>query len=239
MKDLTNTFGNLYHPVKALLVMQKNDNSRQSDYYIESYDMDRQGCPINGHPLSVKESNALAKALQVNEKKSQSFLVPQGLMPKNILHLTSSSTGYAVWHTPAQRMKLLFSENLGIPSGMVSIPALVWKAGRNGLGIYALQEEVLSVNTPLFNAPFFNIYPDGRVCMGNVQVRIPKDCGLEQFITLWQDYFFNSYFSHLLQGQQPVKGNIIQLWQNLTATQEPFPTDVLTATRYQIKNLIP
>ena len=238
MKDLTNTFGNLYQPVKALLILQKAGQSHQSDFYIESYDMDGQGCPINGHPLSITDSNSLAKALLVNEKKSQGFLNSKGLLPANVLYINSSSNGFAIWTTPPKSIKLLFTENLDIKSGTAHIPALVWKAGKNSLQVFALNEETLSENTPLCHAPFFNIYADGRVCMGNVHVRIPKECGLEQFMDLWQDYFFNSYFSHLFQGHQPVNGNIVQLWQHLTATQEPFPTDLLITNRFQIKNLI-
>jgi PRTRC genetic system protein B len=238
MKELTGTFGELYQPVKALLFLQKTGNGHQSDFYIESYDMDSEGCPINGHPLSVKESNQLAKALQVNEKKAQGFLNPKGLMPLNILTINSSLCGFAVWHTPPQQIKLLFIENLGIPSALAHIPAMVWKAGKNSIQVFAVTETNLTESTPLCHAPFFNVYADGRVCMGNVKISIPKDCGLEQFTELWQNYFFNSYFSHLFGGHQPVKGNIIQLWQHLTNTGEQFPTDVLIPNKSQIKHLI-
>jgi len=238
MKDFTGTFGNLYEPVKALVILRRTGEGHQSDYYIESYDMDEQGCPINGHPLSVKESSQLAKALEVTEKKAQGFLTPKGLMPACVLHLNSGSEGYALWHTPPQTVKLLFTENLGIPSGNAPVPALVWKAGKGSLQIFAVTDGTLTECTPLYHAPFFNLYSDGKVCMGNVRIRIPADCGLEQFIELWQDYFFNSFFSHMIGGHEPVKGNIVQLWQSLTAGAEFFPTDLLNPTKYQIKNLI-
>lgn len=238
MKELTGTFGNLYEPVKALIILCKTGEGHQSDYYIESYDMDEQGCPINGHPLSVRESNNLAKALQVNEKKAQGFLTPKGLMPSNVLHLNSGADGYVIWHTPPQAVKLLFTENLGIPSALANIPALVWKAGKGSLQVFAVVDAVFQESTPLYYAPFFNLYNDGRVCMGNVRIRIPNDCGLEHFMELWQDCFLNSYFSHLIGGHEPVKGNIVQLWQQLAATEEPFPNDVLNVSKYQLKNLI-
>lgn len=238
MKDLTNSFGNLYQPVKALLILQKTGDGDQPDFYIESYDMDIRGCPINGHPLSVRESHALAKALQVNEEKQHGFLNPKGLIPANVLSINSSSEGFAIWHTPPKLVRLLFTDNLDIGSGTAGVPGLVWKAGRNSLQVFAISEDAMTESTPLYHAPFFNVYPDGRVCMGNVPVHIPKDCGLEQFIALWQDYFFNSYFSHLFQGHQPVSGNIVQLWGRLTLTQEPFPTEVLLKNSVQLKDLI-
>jgi PRTRC genetic system protein B len=237
MKELTGTFGNLYEPFKALLILRRTGDDYQSDYYIESYDMDENGCPINGHPLSVRESNTLGKALQVNEQKKQGYLIPKGLMPANVLHLDSSADGYAIWHTPPRFVRLLFTENLRIPSGKAHIPALVWKAGRGGLQLFAVTDTVFQETTALSYAPFFNLYHDGRVCMGNVRIRIPGDCGLEQFMEHWQEYFFNSYFSHLIGGHQPTKINIVQLWQHLTATAEPFPADVLNPSPYQLKNL--
>jgi len=238
MKELTGTFGNLYEPIKALVILRRTGESHQFDFYVESYDMDDRGCPINGHPLTNKESNKLAKALQVNEKKAQGFLTSKGLMPSNVLYLNSGMDGYVIWHTPPQSVKLLFTENLGIPCGMASVPALIWKAGKGSLQIFAVDTSAFQETTPLYHAPFFNLYHDGRVCMGNVRIRIPNDCGLEQFMELWQDYFFNSYFSHLIGGHEPIKTNIVQLWQQLTATAEPFPTEVLNPTKYQLKNLI-
>jgi PRTRC genetic system protein B len=238
MKELTGTFGHLYEPFKALVILRRIGESHQSDFYVESYDMDERGCPINGHPLTNKESNKLAKALQVNEKKSQGFLTPKGLIPSNVLHLNSGAGGYVIWHTQPQAVKLLFTENLRIPSGMASVPALIWKAGKSSLQIFAVDTLAFEETTPLYYAPFFNLYNDGRVCMGNVRIRIPNDCGLEQFMKLWQDYFFNSYFSHLIGGHEPIKTNIVQLWQQLATTAEPFPTEVLNPTKYQLKNLI-
>lgn len=238
MKDLTNSFGSLFHPVKALLIYQKSQNRVQHDYYLESFDIDKQGSPFNAHPLSVSEAGKLAKALQAREEKALGFLNPEGLLPANLLYLKCNNDGYAVWHTPPQKMKLLFTSSLGIPSGHACLPALVWRAGKNSLQIFAVRENAFSEGTPLCHAPFFNVYEDGRVCMGNVQIRIPKDCGLEQFMELWQDYFFNSYFSHLFESHQPVKGNIVQLWQNLLATGEDFPSAILIENRLQLNHLI-
>jgi hypothetical protein len=85
MKDLTNNFGSLYHPVKALILFNCKDNQNQTSTYVESYDMDKGGCLINGHPLSVKEANALAKSLLIAEKKQRNFLNPKGILSPDVL----------------------------------------------------------------------------------------------------------------------------------------------------------
>lgn len=238
MTNLTNNFGTLYHPVKALLIYERKNDYNQNTTYVESYDMDKDGYPINGHPLSVKEANNLAKSLLIAEKRQRNFLNPKGLLNPDVVFLKTGNDGFAIWHTPAQNAKLLFTESLDIPCGEANIPALLWKAGKNSLSIFAVQDERINAGSLLYHAPFFNVYADGRVCMGNVAVKIPGDCGLETFMALWQDYFFNSYFSHLFGQHVPVKGNIVQLWQNLIHKKEPFPKECLIPNHISIHKLI-
>jgi PRTRC genetic system protein B len=239
MNNITNSFGTLYHPVKALLLYQRSGGQNEATNYVESYDMDKDGCPINGHPLSVKEANALAKSLLIAEKKQRNFLNPKDLLSRDVIFLKTGNDGFALWRTPARQVKLLFTESLDIPCGEANVPALLWKAGKTHLSIFAILDEDVDGNTPLYHAPFFNVYADGKVCMGNVPVKIPNDCALEDFIRLWQEYFFNSYFSHLFGGHLPVKGNIVQLWQKLVKSNKPFPTDKLIPNNIPINKLIP
>lgn len=237
MSELTHRFGQLYHPVKALLIYCKQQQDCPDDYYIESYDLDTAGSPINGHPLSLKESRSMAKALQTAERKTQGFLNPKGRMPQNIVYLKTGTDGFAVWHTPARKAALLFTENLHISSGEAHLPAMLWKASRKTLQVFALKGEALEENTLLHHAPFFNVYADGRVCLGNIGIRIPASCALEQFTGLWEDCFFGSYFSHLMPGHLPAKSNLVQLWQELRASGAAFPEQLLIQNGYTLDHL--
>ncbi|MDI5950316.1 PRTRC system protein B [Flavobacterium yafengii] len=237
MKDITATFGTLYHPVKAFVVYQKNTSDKS--IYVEAYDMDKNGYPLNAHPLSVHESTNLANTLDTSEELKRNFLKPSGLLPKNILYLNPDQNGYAIWHTPAQKVDLFFVEALCIPNGRASLPPLLWKASKNTLWIFAMDSDAgINELTILSHAPFFNLYQDGRVCMGTVSVNIKADCLLEEFIALWQQYFFNSYFSHLIGDKSPVKGNIIQLWQGLVGSKKQFPIKSLIKNGLTIKKLL-
>jgi PRTRC genetic system protein B len=239
MNNITNDFGTLYLPVKALLLFQRRDGHQQPTSYVESYDMDKDGCPINGHPLSVKEANALAKSLLIAEKKQRNFLNPKGLLSSDVAFLKTGNDGFAIWRTPPQQIKLLFTDSLDIPCGDASVPALLWKAGKSNLSIFAIMNESVNGDTLLYHAPFFNVYADGKVCMGNVPVKIPNDCCLEDFMHRWQEYFYNSYFSHLFGGHTPVKGNVVQLWQKLIKNKKPFPNDKLIPNNISVNKLIP
>lgn len=237
MKDITKSFGSLYHPFKAIVLYKERDGDKR--VYAESYDMSSEGCPMNAHPLSVQEGIALAKALDTGGEREQGFLQSSGLLPPNLIYLKQGSMGYAIWQTSAMRTRLLFKPELGIASGIAAIPALLWRADREHLYIYALKKGTAwSMDTPLYHAPFFNVHPNGSVCMGTVHIDIAATCSLEQLMQQWQDYFFNSYFSHLIQQNSPVKGNVIQLWQSLVGSKKVFPQSLLLKNGMTIKNLI-
>lgn len=237
MKNITKLFEQVYEPKKILVVYE--DNCQENNYLIEAFDVDAAGCPINAHPLSIQESADLATALNSGNELNNSFLRPKGLLPDNLLYINPDTLGYAIWYSPPKIANLLFSGELKIPSGKVAIPGLIWKADKTNLSLFAYQGAAKpTLNTPLYYAPFFNIYESGKVCMGTVNIQIPAGCHLEEFIQLWEGYFFGSYFSHLLHDRSPVKGNIIQLWQSIFKTGKAFPVNMLLKTKQILKNIL-
>jgi len=225
----------LYKPSAALVVFTANGVASP---YIEYYEMDGSGCPVNPHPLSVQEAQSLAKALDTREQAGKAFLRPEGLLPNNLLHINPSAQGSVVWYTPPQQQKLYFVESLGIESGYAALPALVWRADKKNLQIFAIKcKSKPKAETPLYNAPFFNLYRNGNVCMGSVDVHIRRAATLEEFIAAWQGYFFGSYFSHHIDSHNPVAQNLISLYKDLMETKNPFPCDALTKTTLTVKNL--
>jgi PRTRC genetic system protein B len=207
--------------------------------YVEHFDMDRNGTPVNAHPLTVKEANVLAKALQTDEEKSKAFLKPKGILPTNILHINPSEKGTVLWYTKAQQRKLYFVNGLGIPCGTAQVPPMLWFANKNTLAVFALATDRRPTEkTPLHYAPFFNIYEDGKVCMGTVTIDIKKSASVEEFVLAWESYFFNSYFSHLLGSHSPINGNCVNVWKDLIGTDKPFPKEVLKKNSKTLKNLL-
>lgn len=235
MKDITQNYTDLYHPFSALVFYQSKE--RKSDVYVEHFDMDKGGNPINAHPLTLREAAKLSKALKITEQK-ESFLKPSGLLGNHILHLDAVE-GKAIWFTRAQKRELYFTEDLGIPKGKASVPAMLWVADRNTLSVFALlSNRRPSFKTPLYHAPFFNVNAEGKVCMGTVDIQIKKTASLEEFTTKWEGYFFYSFFSHLMEDHNPVKGNCVSLWDSLIQSGGEFPKDVLTKTRTTLKKLL-
>lgn len=239
MKDITQDFGTLYFPISALVFYQKDDSNKET--YVEHFDMDKNGNPINAHPLTDIEANTLVKALSTKNKKekSQDFLKPKGILPINILRINPSENGSVLWYTKSMKRQLFFTENLEISNGRAKVPAMLWLANKRSLKIFAISSNQRPTDkTPLFYAPFFNVYENGNVCMGTVDVHIQNSTSLEEFIKKWEDYFFNSYFSHLMNEHNPIKGNCVNLWKSLINVDKPFPKDVLKKASRTLKNLI-
>ena len=237
MNDITQNFGTLYYPKSALVFYETAGT--ETDMYVEHFDMDSNGNPINAHPLTVKEAKLLAKSLQTDEEKSKAFLKPNGILPTNILHINpSNDKGLVLWYTKAQQRQMYFVDSLGIPNGTAQVPSMLWLANKNSLAVFALANNRRPTEkTPLYYAPFFNIYEKGNVCMGTVSVDIKNSASVEEFTQAWEDYFFNSYFSHSLSANL-TKKNIVSLWKDLIGTDKPFPKEVLKKNNKTLKNLL-
>lgn len=241
MRNVTESFQKTHHPEKALLIYRQR--GRHHGTYIEAFDIEQQtGKPINAHPLSEAELDSLAKALKKKakgKKQSGAFLSCGGMLPQNVLFLNTVFPGKLIWHTPAQKRQLYFKKDLTLTDGMYPIPPLLWCASADSLHLYALTNgKRPAPKTALQYAPFFNVSESGSVCMGSAVVNIAKTSSIEAFIQCWQEAFFNSYFSHLNGSHQPVEGNIIQLWQSLLDSKEPFPTGRLNPAGSTLDKLI-
>ncbi|WDT67983.1 PRTRC system protein B [Cloacibacterium sp. TD35] len=239
MKDITQDFGKLYHPTSALVFFQTNERIKET--YVEYFDMDKNGNPINAHPLTEKEAKTLVKALntKTQKEKNKDFLKPKGILPTNILQINPSENGSVLWFTKSRKQQLYFTENLEISNGRAEVPAMLWFANKRSLKIFALSSNQRPTEkTPLFYAPFFNVYENGNVCMGTVDVHIQNSTSLEEYIKNWENYFFNSYFSHLMNEHNPVKGNCVNLWKSLINVDKPFPKETLKKANRTLKSLI-
>jgi PRTRC genetic system protein B len=236
MKDITENFGTLYHPKSALVFYQTKGTN--SDKYVEYFDMDKKGNPINAHPLTLREANQLAKALKTAKEWKEPGMKSKGIMGDTILHLDPIKNK-VIWFTKSMQRELCFTENLGISKGMANLPPMLWIANKTSLAVFALgTNRRPTEKTKLYNAPFFNVYENGNVCMGTVDVQIKKTVFLEEFTSTWEGYFFNSHFSHLMPDYNPIKGNCVTLWESLINTNKVFPKEVLQKSAKTLKNLL-
>ncbi|KKO89184.1 PRTRC system protein B [Sphingobacterium sp. Ag1] len=235
MEDITNSFEKYFYPSCALVFYQSEKG--YNDTYIEYNDIDRNGSPINAHPLTLLEAKKLAESLYTDEEKGR-LLKSDGLLPSNILSFDAQKAKI-IWFTKAQKRQLYFSENLGIVSGRAYVPAMIWKADREALSVFALSSDRRpTTNSGIYHAPFFNIYQSGNVCLGTVDIQLREINTVTAFTNLWESYFFNSYFTHLMSGHNPVDGNCVVLWNDLVDSDKEFPCDKLIKTNQKLKDIL-
>lgn len=238
MTHISEQFGTLYHPYSALVFYR--ESGQLNNTYVEHFDFDRKGFPVNAHPLTEQEGVHLARALTIQKEKDNNFLHCKGILPSNVLHIDSGKNACVMWYTLEKRRNLFFTDFLHIPNGQANAPAMLWQATKNKLTVFALRgNRRPTLQTTLYHAPFFNVYDDGEVCMGNFDVSIKNSASIQEFIQAWEAYFFNSYFSHLVNSHNPVQGNPVQLWKELLDSKLPFPKDRLVKTNFTLKDILP
>ena len=126
----------------------------------------------------------------------------EGLIPTSILFARDCQEKgtHLIWHVKKQLRKLSFSEKCKITSETYSIPHLVFSFKNGNLAVYAVDDvDSISINenTPLYNAPFYNTYADGKICMGNVDLKKANSfLSFEKTVTYLENVFFNSVFTH-------------------------------------------
>ena len=237
MKNISTRFTQEYLPFKSIVIYQSFGRKKES--FVEAYDFSPENRMINAHPLSLRESQKLGKILSSGVEKQTQCFEPIGVLPTNVLYLSSKGDGTVVWYTQAGKRELLFRESLGIASQAYHLPALLWKATKDHLYVFALKSNKRPTDkTQLFKAPFFNIHETGQVCMGTVDIALEEVDSLQALINCWETYFFNSHFSHLIGEVSPVKGNIVQLYHMLGQPGTIFPVNELLPFNKTVKNTI-
>ena len=119
-------------------------------------------------------------------------------------------------------------------------PGLVFMAGPRTLHIFAFKGEAAPVKTTkLYQAPFFNVWSDGKVCSGNAT--LPEE-DQRNDRDAWERFFFGSHFTHpnfsqkdrLTLGVEPCA-----FWQKqLNRPTKTFPESALVDINLTVNDLL-
>lgn len=152
----------------------------------------------------------------------------------SLLHprLLAKGDGYLAWWCPPGRRQVWFrsDEPLGNRTGVAPHPGLVFMASEDK-GIWSVHAVCgtgrPAADTPLFQAPYFNVYADGKICTGNVDV--PKGAAA-QHPEAWEECFFRSYFTHpnVARGLVNYRPGAVAFWRMLLdGRRKSFPDERL------------
>lgn len=145
-----------------------------------------------GKSLTVETAKTIFKFVNnIDEIQNYEF---KGIIPSNVLKYKTDEK-YIVWQTEEGLKNILYHENLPVKSGMYWVPKMVWKLKGNSLKVFAITKEVKTEKDKLYNAPFFNISPNGSVCMGNAKF---EDDGYDysKIMNKVMSAFWESIFTH-------------------------------------------
>lgn len=179
----------------------------------------------NGVPATREACADLARALGATSSLS-------GFVPANLLYLGAKSI---VWWRPPGRARVFFDTTkdaagdqlsdekgaamIGRRTGLVEHPGLVFAVSGGHWYVYALKgAERPGPAAALFRAPYFNVYPDGDICTGNV--RLPEALSIGA-LDRYERAFFDSEFTHPnVHGREKLvhhAGGPYAFWRDLLA----------------------
>lgn len=185
-----------------------------------------------GKPLTVETAKTLFNFVNnIENINNYSF---SGMIPKNVLNFKTDEK-YIVWETPAEIKNILYKEGLPIQSGEYFVPRLIWKLVGNKLSIWAIKEDIKSEKDKLYNAPFFNIYSDGSICMGSAKF-LEGSYDYAKIMKKAENGFWNSTFTHT-NSDNLLSMNFVE-WCNSPSSRLRVPNDLLVETKRTIQNIL-
>ncbi len=155
-------------------------------------------------------------------------------------HVLAASSAGITWWTPTSERPLFFHTrgfgatnpdpylNETVNAQAYPMPPLVFIVKNDRLSLYALHHnERPTPNTPLYRAPFYNLFADASVCTGSM----PRPTGITPDVTHdYEQAYFGSTFTHPncapLLNPNAWQGTYGEAW---TAARElgHFPSDWL------------
>lgn len=189
MKELSN-----FTPKTALIVYE--NESRKT--YVEQRDIVPQNGNYvmgNGKPVSINILEKITEEIKPEKNK----ICFKTKIPGNLLYLDFNNGDVElIWYCSSTHVKLFFSDNCHIVSGIYLIPQIVFHLKNNEVFVYAVyyDDHTDLADFPLYKAPFLNKFEDESICFGNVNLDLKKEY-VEDIINEIENKFFNSEFNTL------------------------------------------
>lgn len=205
----------LYYPKKVLVVYQKDTKNNS---YIEISDLYKNQ-PTGFRPLMLSELKNIVSNIDAVENGA---IACKGIFPSNILFTDILNGNFRIiWYKKAEIKQLKF-EVKGISNVTIKVPPMIYDVTRNSIKVHCFTGSKPTLNTKIYKAPYMNLSIDGKVCTGNVDIKIPFHTDYNEIMQLWERYFWDSYFTS--SGDDCT----LQLWEKLSKEKaKEFPLNKL------------
>jgi PRTRC genetic system protein B len=181
----------------------------------------------NGAWASYPVSPA-ALAQTLSKLPMSTGLLPPGLISYGMYQGQS----FYVQYIPARVVSLQLDDGGRYLSRAVPLPPLIWAGRGRSYRVWAVKvtAEDLTTRTPLFKAPFPNVYEAAGICWGNVG--LPTVASPEAMRSVLKLFLEESRFNgHLDNGKSKSHpGSLLRLYESLETQQAAtYPLDDLVA----------
>nr|WP_297383518.1 PRTRC system protein B [uncultured Roseateles sp.] len=197
------------------------------------------GAPVigAGRAMTAQAARELAAALLQRAAYG-------GFVPETVLYIQGD---VLLWWVPPARRHIAFrvgDEHAEAFGGRergeaVPQPGLVFAASSRTWRVWAVKgSRRPTPQTALYQAPYFNVDAQGRICQGNVPV--PEGTTVER-IDAWNDAFLRSYFTHPNVAGKLVRyrGGAYAFWRDmLDQRYARFPERVLVDAKTTLGALL-
>jgi PRTRC genetic system protein B len=162
-----------------------------------------------------------------------------GFLPETVLYMDGDVLLW--WLPPARRRVAFRAPELGAPERgeIVPHPGLVFAASSQVWKVWAVKGRARpTLDSVLFQAPYFNVWEGGNICRGNV--RVPDGTTAER-IEAWNTAFLGSFFTHPnVQGKLVhYRGGAYAFWRDmLDGKFRRFPERVLVEAKTTLGKLL-
>lgn len=185
-----------------------------------------------GRAMTPRAALQLARALSKTVAHS-------GFLPETVLYMDGDLLLW--WLPPAKRHIAFRAPELGAAERGEGVPhpGLVFAAASNVWKVWAVKGKARpTLESALFQAPYFNVWQGGDICRGNV--RVPDGTTAEK-IDAWNTAFLSSFFTHPnVQGKLVrYRGGAYAFWRDmLDGKFKRFPERVLMDTGTTLGKLL-
>jgi PRTRC genetic system protein B len=214
----------------ALLIYQSNDAAFVTRHDVKNAKEDQ---PTLG-PAQALTLDFLKTLMEGLGRKADITVLPE-----NVLAHTDEMVA---WWTPATHRPMFFEDAdrkmAAISARIFPHPPLVLVVNRQSLFVRALAESRRpAADTPVFAAPYWNVYDTGNVCLGSM--RTPENADLSS-IEAWERGFFESAFTHASGAVRLTthKKGFEGMWKELVGSIKPFPAQYLVPTKETLQQYL-
>ena len=180
---------------KAILLYGQTGYQNISYATIHPVDCVKDGAPVirAGRPADRDSLKAVCASLM------ESARVRSGILPDNVLSLGLEHVVW--WSRPGMhthffdcRQSADGAVSVGKRAGTAPTPGLIFVAKQQNMWVYAVKSDARpDADTPLYHAPYMNVWEDSRLCVGSMPL---PDSTMAESVSTWENAFWNSSFSH-------------------------------------------